>query len=67
MAVAKTIRNFAVVILVLPIAVFAQGDPGDDPDAPLDGGLILLAAGGIGYGVKKAYDLRSKNKKRSDQ
>lgn len=25
-------------------------------DVPVDGGLALLVAGGIGYGVKKLYD-----------
>jgi hypothetical protein len=30
------------------------GDPGD-PRAPLDGGLSLLLAAGIGLGVKKAF------------
>lgn len=38
------------------------GDPGDDPDAPIDGGIGLLVAAGVGYGIKKAKDSRQKNK-----
>lgn len=40
-----------------------SGDP-DEP-VPLDGGLSLLIAAGVGYGAKKTYDLRKK--KNSDQ
>ncbi len=28
-------------------------DPGGENDAPIDGGLSLLIAGGVGYGIKK--------------
>ena len=52
----------------LPVILIAQlpdgGDPcfGSDPDAycPVDGGLSLLVAAGIGYGAKKARDNRKK-------
>ena len=37
------------------------GDPGEDPDAPIDGGLSILLAAGVGYGIKKANDQRKKN------
>lgn len=49
---------------VLPRIVQAQivdGNPGGDVDAPIDGGISLLVAAGIGYGVKKARDNRKKN------
>ena len=52
------------VFSVLPICGYAQlGDPGEDPDAaiPIDGGVVLLIAAGVGYGVKKANDRRKKN------
>ena len=41
------------------------GDPGGDPDPniPLDGGLSLLIAAGIGFAAKKAYDTRKKDGK----
>ena len=41
----------------------AQG-PGDptfgDPDLPIDGGVSLLIAAGVGYGIKKYRDERKK-------
>lgn len=43
-----------------------KATPGDtgvtDPDAPIDGGVGLLVAAGIGYGYKK---FRENNKKKS--
>lgn len=52
-----------VAILFFPVLVHAQQppDPGGDPDVPVDGGLSLLLAAGIGYGVKKIRDQRKKN------
>ena len=46
--------------------VQAQGDPGGDPDpnptnVPIDGGLSLLIAAGVGYAAKKRYDKRKKD------
>ena len=34
---------------------------GGGNDVPLDGGLSLLAAAGVGYGVKKVAEKRKKN------
>lgn len=49
--------------LVAPLAVWAQPDPpGDDPGVPIDGGLSILLAAGVGYGAKKIHDNRKKNK-----
>jgi hypothetical protein len=48
-----------------PIESNAQSDPGCDPldpACPIDGGVSLLIAAGIGMGAKKAYDLKKKNK-----
>ena len=49
-----------VVIVLLPMLLLAQpasnpyGAAGADPDgAPIDGGLSLLVATGVGYGAKK--------------
>lgn len=57
--------TFAGVLLVIfnlyPQYCNAQGDPGDDPDAPIDGGVGVLVAAGIGYGIKKVKDKRRKN------
>ncbi len=47
---------------LVPQACSAQiGDPGDDPDAPIDGGVSLLVAAGVGYGIKKVKESRKKN------
>ncbi|MEQ8577857.1 MAG: hypothetical protein RIC57_10390 [Balneola sp.] len=62
------IKKFSLVIalicallLVLSISVYAQppGLPGDPAQAPIDGGLGLLAAAGGAYAYKK---LKDKNK-----
>ena len=56
------ISNILVIIFsLLPSLAHALGDPGDDPDAPIDGGISLLIAAGVGYGYKKAKDSRKKN------
>lgn len=46
-----------------PLIVNAQiefGDEGGDPDAPtevpLDGGIGILVAAGVAYGIKKKYE-----------
>ena len=45
---------------ILPYFSMAQvTDPGC-PDCPIDGGLSLLLAAGVGYGVKKYQDGRKK-------
>lgn len=52
-------------LCILPQGVNAQpGDPGDDVDLPLDGGISVLIAAGVGYGIKKVRDER---KKRANQ
>jgi predicted metal-dependent HD superfamily phosphohydrolase len=53
-------------VLMLPSMLHAQGpDPGGDPDAavPIDGGLSILLAAGVGYVAKKGYDKRKKEQK----
>jgi hypothetical protein len=47
-------------VAIIPAMVYAQGGPGfgggvDDGGVcvPLDGGLSILAAAGVGYGIKK--------------
>ena len=52
------------ILLVLPsAALLAQSGPGSDPSgAPIDGGISLLVAAGIGYGAKKTRDARKKVK-----
>ena len=47
-----------VVVMLLPILASAQFDPlpSAPAEAPIDGGLSLLIAGGVGYAAKKIKD-----------
>lgn len=61
----------AVIILLAcsPYLSQAQGpeDPGGDPDAvPIDGGISLLIAAGVGYGAKKLHEAKKKKKEADD-
>jgi hypothetical protein len=51
-----------------PLKMNAQPtDPGCDPldpACPIDGGVSLLIAAGIGLSAKKAYDLKKKEAKK---
>jgi hypothetical protein len=50
-----------IISTLLPFFAMAQ-DPGCGPDCPIDGGLSVLLAAGVGYGVKKYRDGRKKEK-----
>ena len=52
------------IIMLLPILASAQVDttPVDPETAPIDGGLSLLVAAGIGYGAKKVKERKAANK-----
>ena len=56
-----------VILNCIPSMAFAQVDPGEDPDAPIDGGLSLLVAAGVGYGIKKARDAKKANLKQPNR
>lgn len=60
----KIIFLFSFLLLLLPgIGVAQLDDPGCnplDPACPIDGGLSLLIAAGIGLGAKKAYQQHKK-------
>lgn len=50
-----------VMLVVIPMVVMAQPpEPEGDPDVPIDGGVTLLVAAGVGYGVKKLRDRKAK-------
>ena len=52
-----------------PNGVPDPGNGGSNPDAgsvPIDGGLSLLMAAGVGYGVKKIRAQRKKNKEEAE-
>ena len=68
----KLVIAFSVIIfsnLFVPFNSFAQGpsdpgfpsDPGGDPDAPIDGGIVLLMAAGVLYGIKKVKAEKAKH------
>jgi len=52
--------SFIVALCCLSKSALAMGDPGDDTDIPVDGGLSILIAAGVGYGIKKLRDERKK-------
>ena len=50
------IRYLFLLLLVFKALISKADDPGlpgGDPDVPIDGGMLLLLAAGIYYGVKK--------------
>ncbi len=51
---------FTVCLILLVTIVKAQPDLPDDPDVPIDGGLSLLVAAGIGYGAKALKKAKEK-------
>lgn len=58
----KVIYLLIIFLSLSALTAHAQSDPGVDPDsAPVDGGLSLLIAGGLGYGIKKIRE-KMKNK-----
>lgn len=61
----KVVLCTLVMVLMLTNSLHAQiedpgGADGSDPDVPLDGGLSLLVATGVGYGAKKVKEKRTK-------
>ena len=50
-----------IIMICLPSLVHAQSlpDPGN-ADAPIDGGVSILIAAGVGYGVRKVKEHRKK-------
>jgi hypothetical protein len=51
------------IIMILPILASAQLDetPGSpEEQVPIDGGLSLLVAAGVGYGAKKMKDRKAR-------
>ncbi len=58
----STIQMLILVIcFLLPCLLHAQPGFGDDTDdVPIDGGLSLLVAAGVGYGAKKIREKRKK-------
>ncbi|MCZ2222534.1 MAG: hypothetical protein LC122_02775 [Chitinophagales bacterium] len=51
-----------IMVLSLPVRAQDDFDPPED-DIPVDGGITLLLAAGVGYGAKKLRD----NKKKKEE
>jgi hypothetical protein len=64
----KFIKPSLLILILVMIHIITYAQPFDDDvnDVPLDGGLSLLIAGGVGYGIKKANNARNR-KKEKDQ
>lgn len=57
------IVSLLILMLIFSLPVLAQDGFGDPPpDVPVDGGLTLLVAAGIGYGAKKLRDTKRARK-----
>jgi hypothetical protein len=54
------------VSIAIPICLIAQppGFEQDTNDVPIDGGLSLLLAAGIGYGIKRKFKQEDEAKKK---
>ncbi len=63
----KRVKVFVIICIAFcPVLLFAQPGGFDDDvldnPIPFDGGVSLLVAAGIGYGLKKAYDKKKMEK-----
>ncbi len=58
----KVLYLLIVFVSITGILHAQPSDPGGDVDAPIDGGLSLLIAGGVGYGIKKVRERRESRK-----
>ncbi len=64
----KQIISFILLLVVMVLPMLAMADDGGTPDTggeldpavPIDGGLSLLVAAGVGYGAKKMKERKSK-------
>ena len=63
------IRTVLAIVVWLSICTPVFADPLDEADTesvPIDGGLSLLLAAGVGYGLKKARDGKKASSNKSD-
>lgn len=59
----KTIRILFLLMLIFNTGISKADDPGlpgGDPDVPIDGGMLILLAAGVYYGVKKIRNNKEK-------
>lgn len=58
----KKVMVIMLALLTVPVVhALAQHGLGGEVGAPIDGGISLLVAAGVGYGVKKVRDARKKD------
>ena len=57
-----TLATLIIIFIFLPTVLYAQIDPEGDPDAPIDGGIGILLAIGVGYGLKKFRDYKKSDR-----
>ena len=66
----KKVTLIVLVLLTVPVVHASAGSGpsglGGEAGAPIDGGLSLLLAAGVGYGVKKARAARNKTKQAAE-
>ena len=65
-----------IIVMVLPLMGISQdppgpgdtggGNPDDAGSVPIDGGLSLVIAAGVGYGAKKIRDYNKKKKEEAE-
>ena len=63
----KVIFIMVVLLSVTAIASYAGQKGlglGNDPDTPIDGGISVLVATGVGIGVKKVREMRKQKKEK---
>ena len=59
--ISKVLFIMVALLSVTAIAAYAgPGGFGSDPDTPIDGGISLLVAAGVGIGIKKVKEMRKK-------
>jgi hypothetical protein len=56
----KKVLLFVIGLLITTYVLAQPGDPGGDPDVPIDGGIGLLIAAGALYGTKKIREATRK-------
>lgn len=63
----RTLIYTLAIMLLITIPQLTQAQPGDpscdplDPACPIDGGISLLIAAGVGIGAAKAYKTKHQN------
>ena len=59
----KVLFLIVVLLAVTAIASYAKAPTSfEDPDTPIDGGISVLLAAGVGIGIKKVKEMRKRKK-----